>query len=203
MKENNIATNKVQWTDLQFGTLNKVRGTDNMKDTKYIIREAIDNDGTINVIKTAHQRYPKNFNANGKGTFDLSEPNDVDAAVTIEGTRNGNAAPFWPKDYTKGFGTQAIKKVHVWDQVPGGPKFDGEKTSGIAFELGPAWDANKAGLKDCFLSSAISCTFLLARWCGLWCFGGGGKRGGGVINCIFSALVHENVKTSSGRLLVK
>jgi hypothetical protein len=64
MKDNNITINKVQWTDLQFGDLNKAQGTDNMRDIKYIIREAIDNDGSVNAIKKAHQDYHHNLQRN-------------------------------------------------------------------------------------------------------------------------------------------
>ena len=139
MKDANVATNKVQWTDLQWGALNKARGSQDMKDIKYIIREAVSNAGSRQAITTVRERYPGNFDANGKGTFDLSKPNDVEGANAIIGTRNGNAAPFWLKDYTQGFGTKKITKVHVWDQVPGGPKFNTKApTSGMAFELGPA-----------------------------------------------------------------
>jgi hypothetical protein len=82
--------------------------------------------------------YSGNFDSKNKGTFDLSNPNDLDAAEAIIGTRNGIAAPYWLKDYTQAFGTQKIMEVHVWDGVPGGSNFNSDATWGMAFELGPA-----------------------------------------------------------------
>jgi len=41
-----------------MGCIEQSPGTDNMRDIKYIIREAIDNEGSKNAIRNVHTKYP-------------------------------------------------------------------------------------------------------------------------------------------------
>jgi hypothetical protein len=122
------ATRIDQWSDLSFQFFNKLHGTSQFKDIKFVIRDAVNNAGSKNIMQQVEKDAPGNI-VNGKGTFDLSSSNpaEVNAAKLLIGSPNGGAV-WYAVDYPKAFGFQKITKVHSWNQ--------NEKLA-LAFEFGP------------------------------------------------------------------
>ncbi|KAF2498912.1 hypothetical protein BU16DRAFT_536886 [Lophium mytilinum] len=114
----NPENERLQWSELTFQQWSEYRKAAGFQssDLKYIIRDGIVNKGSQNVIKDIW----KNLNIDKDQeweTFDFSstKAEEVEAAQTLLGTRNGKGVGYMLTDYPDALGKKNIAKVHAWN----------------------------------------------------------------------------------------
>lgn len=100
-----------------------------VSDTRFIIRHAITQKGTLSVLKNAHE-------SNGLGDEDMGTWTAANGDVfrQLLGTRNGRPAVFMLTDHPGAMNCKAVIRIFTWAQIPGDPT---KPHGAMVMEMGP------------------------------------------------------------------
>lgn len=103
---------KLPNSELIFQLLEDQAG-DSVADTRFIIRHAINQKGTVAVLKNAHSS--KGIAPTDMGTWTVA---DRDIFFMLLGTRNGRPALFTQTDHPTAMKCKVVIKIYTWAQIP-------------------------------------------------------------------------------------
>lgn len=117
---------KIPNSELVFRLLQQQAG-DAIAETRFIIRHAITQKGTMAVIEAAHAS--KGITGDAMGTFTAD---DLDVFKSLLGTRNGRPGVFMVTDHPTAMNCRVVIRIFTWAQIPGDAAH-----GAMVMELGP------------------------------------------------------------------